>query len=396
MTTTLTSLPRELRQNILLSAVQQETHLTINTPWPQTITSLLAACKLLRADMPWVLNAWSPLRVLQHPRDVAAAAATPLITIDGVACNNPSCQGPLCLCLRLYHDVELRDLWADGYGLDAALVDAWHDAVAGLPLPVRVNTQSGTNDSDDDVDARTTSTTSTTTPPPPTVILLDVTPAPGWMRAAGHANQLNALLQDTRTARRFLDAQALDVARLVRRIYEHYGGGGGGSSKGGRGGAVEVKLTGKLARRSGAFVAKVDEGGGVRVEFVGEYVEGAEAGVGQLERAVRALAPKKRGTVGDCARAVRLARLRRVEWSKRSAKLVDRACDGGGVEGVRETLGEMAELMVDERRDRLEMAPSGNLHRAMVHSLAQDMGMLTGSEGEGEGRFVVVTKKPAL
>jgi len=56
----LTTLPRELRQKILLVAVQQEDRF-FGTRWPAWITDLLHVCKPIYHDMPWVISSWSPL-----------------------------------------------------------------------------------------------------------------------------------------------------------------------------------------------------------------------------------------------------------------------------------------------------------------------------------------------
>ncbi|KAF9641536.1 hypothetical protein BFW01_g1519 [Lasiodiplodia theobromae] len=359
----LTDLPRELRQKILLAAVQQEDRL-VGSTWPQTITTLLRVCKTLRRDMPWVLNTWSPQRWLQRPSDLTTLPTS--LTIDGVACGPFAAKPMHTLRISIFHDALPANIRKADWAMSRAevlhpeLIDAWTAFIPQLPVAV-------------DESIRPT-------------VLLDVTPAPGWMRAGGHVCELNALLLDDRTARIFMSWQVDGIADLVLRLHRHYAGN------------VDVKLTGALAVKSSQFVAGVVHrllwNNGIRVHFVGEYVDPARAGLGMIRHAVQRLAPKKKtAEVEDWARAVRLAPLRKVEWSKKSVKLFDRACDGGSVEAVTDDLREVAELMVDERRTRLEMPPFGNAHRAMVHSVAQDMGLLTASEGEGENRYVVITKK---
>jgi predicted RNA-binding protein Jag len=52
----------------------------------------------------------------------------------------------------------------------------------------------------------------------------------------------------------------------------------------------------------------------------------------------------------------------------------------------------MAELMVAEGPVCMQMAPAVRRNRVMIHNIARDMGLQSVSNGEGEDRYVVVSK----
>ncbi|KAJ8076201.1 hypothetical protein PM082_000619 [Marasmius tenuissimus] len=343
---TLTDLPKELRQKIFLTAVQQEDRLVGNT-WPKTITVLFRVCKVIRREMPWVLNSWSPLWWLQRPTDLTASA---FLNIDGIKCG-PKLDS---LGISIFNDAEAENIrkadWATGYPhlLHPELVEAWSSTVPRLPSGIET-------------------------------VLLDVTPAPGWMREE-HVGWLHTLLIDTRTARCFMNAHVHDISGLVELIHARYAS------------RITIKLTGTLSHRSNRFVAEVIDRcqqKQIIVEYVGKYVYKYH-----IQQVVHALAPKKlTREVKNRQQALRLASLRKVFWSNKSENLFSKACAEGGLDAVREEIRVVAEMMADKHKTRLEMPPSGNLHRAMVHSIAHDMGLQTASEGDGDNRHVVVTRE---
>jgi hypothetical protein len=96
--TTLNSLPRELRQQILLAAVQDENF--VGGTWPKTPISLFQTCHLFRHEMPWVLDSWTPLWTLQKPADVMFLQRS---AIDG----RPIIHH---ICINIFHDICVRRL----------------------------------------------------------------------------------------------------------------------------------------------------------------------------------------------------------------------------------------------------------------------------------------------
>jgi hypothetical protein len=217
-------------------------------------------------------------------------------------------------------------------------------------------------------------------------VLLDVTPAPKWLREKNKKQQLFDLLLDNRTARCFMNGHIDGISDLVKQMHKYYDG------------KISIELTGTLSRRSERFVHSVIAQCMVEhisLVWVGGYVSAEQRTAAQLQRLVHGISPKKKPSDTDkevWQKSLRLAPLRKIQWSDKSVALFGRACGEVEVEDLRENIVQMAELMVKEDGGSVEMTPTGNLCRALVHSLAQDMGLWTASKGEGTGRHVVITK----
>lgn len=217
-------------------------------------------------------------------------------------------------------------------------------------------------------------------------VLVDVTPAPKWLREKKRRQQLLALLLDNRTARCFLNEHIDNISDLVKRIHKHYNG------------KISIKLTGTLSRRSERFILRVAAEcmvENIALIWVGEYVSAEQKSAAQLQRLVHGLALKNKPLGIDkegWQTALRLAPLRKIRWSDRSAEIFGQACEEIEVKDLREDIAQMAELMVNNGGGSVEMKPAGSLRRALVHILAQDMGLWTASEGEGTNRHVVITR----
>ncbi|GME47440.1 hypothetical protein PM082_000619 [Neofusicoccum parvum] len=247
---TLADLPTELRQGILLAAVEQEDRL-VQDAWPGTIMALLSVCKATRRDMPWVLNCWSPLWWLQRP---AGLTGPTCLAVNGIQCGPKLAR----LCISIFHDAVVKNVkkadWALSYPhlVHPELVDAWICAVPRLPPGIAT-------------------------------VLLDVTPAPGWMQEE-RPYQLKALVLDLRVARCFMNAHVNDISRLIERIHEHYAG------------KITINLTGKLSHKSDQFVAEVVNEclqKDIFVQYVGEYLRADQGSSIQIQHIVHDLAPKK-------------------------------------------------------------------------------------------------------
>lgn len=236
-------------------------------------------------------------------------------------------------------------------------------------------------------------------------VLLDITPAPGWLRGPQQVYGLNDLLLDNRVARCFMgDEHIHNISDLVQHVHERFAG------------KISVKLTGTLSRRSERFVLEVlGQCRNVAVEWIGEYINSEQSSAAQFQRIVHSLAPKKRTpdiSVEDWQMAIKLAPLRRVRWSSKSVKLFARVCSEEKLDELREEIRELAELMVGkpgevvkripiaeigefeigERGENLKRTSYGNLRRALTHSLARDMGFRTASKGIDETRHVVIVR----
>ncbi|KAF4539259.1 uncharacterized protein LTHEOB_10423 [Lasiodiplodia theobromae] len=357
---TLIDLPQELRQRILLTAVQQEDRLA-GSKWPKTIIALLHVCKTLRRDMPWVLDQWTPLRHLQRPSDLTTA---PSLSIDGVACGPFLTKPAEMLYIDLFHDTLAANIrkatWNpldDGVEMHQALVDAWRDAVPQLPMDKGL-------------------------------VVLDATPAPGWARE-GHEYTLQWLM--LRGAQAFLAYHIDGIVDLVRRIYQHYAGN------------VEVMLAGRydtfhiqsllrICFLLRDFGIKLPEGRQVK------FSNSLRVRRKTILYAVHNLAPRK-GTpeVEDWSQAMRLAPLRKVKWSEKAAWLFqDLSTVGGSLDKLTDDMRKLAEVMVDEHGTTVTITEWTQLHlsrRRLIRHMARDMGLRVKSEGEGENRYVVISKE---
>ncbi|KAF1956238.1 hypothetical protein CC80DRAFT_492501 [Byssothecium circinans] len=343
---TLLTLPRELRQTILLHAVQQETHL-IGRTYPKPILSLLQTCILLRNDMAWVISSWTPTWYLTKPSDLPSP---PSITIVGTTYKPTITQ----ITISIFHDTLVKNLkkadWITGYGYLAhpELITAWSASIPSLP-------KSGIR-----------------------TIFLDVTPAPGWMRS-GHSTSLQSLLKDNRVARLFMNEHGNTIPSLIRQVHDHYTR------------AVEIKMTGTLNHRSRLFVSRVQMAclqWGRYVEFMGTFLDSEVA----LIRAVRIVAPKKKPehvSWKEWESMRLLGVLRRVTWAKDTKLAFERACDEDGEDEMVSVLRQIATFKASEDVERLEMPPAGKLQRAAVHKLSRDLRVSMVSEGEGDERHAV-------
>jgi hypothetical protein len=227
---TLTTLPVELHQHILLAAVQKEK--IVGQAWPQNLLSLLQTCTLIRDEIPWVLTSWSSATwVLQKPQD--------LTVFSSLSLNGQTLRPPLHhLRITIFHETAIEVIKTACWAIErlqyvrTGLVQTWIEAVPLLPQGMEE-------------------------------VLLDVTPAPGWLCAPQQKMQLDALLLEHRIARYFMNAHVDDFVNLVQKTYEHYAG------------KIVVKLTGTLSRRSEGFVDGVVsqcEDKFITVEWAGEYV----------------------------------------------------------------------------------------------------------------------------
>ncbi|KAK0615546.1 hypothetical protein DIS24_g11710 [Lasiodiplodia hormozganensis] len=356
---TLTDLPQELRQRILLTAVQQEDRL-VGSKWPKAIIALLHVCKTLRRDMPWVLDQWTPLRHLQRPSDLTTA---PSLSIDGVACGPFLTKPAETLYIDLFHDTLAANIrkatWNpldDGVEMHQALVDAWRDAVPQLPMDKGL-------------------------------VVLDATPAPGWTRE-GHDDTLEGLLMGG--GQPFLAYHIDGIVDLVRCIYQHYAGN------------VEVMLAGRydtfniqsllrICFLLRDFGIKLPQGRQVK------FTKSSQVRRKMILYAVNNLAPRK-GTleVEDWSQAMRLAPLRKVRWSEKSVRLFPDLIFIASMDELTDDMRKLAEVMVDEHGSTVTITEWTQLHhsrRRLIRCLARDMGLRVKSEGKGEDKYVVISKK---
>lgn len=341
----LTDLPAELRQQILLHALPAT--IQIGTPWPREILSLFLTNKLFHHDMLAALPTWSPLHCIRTPASLPIAPQTLRLRTRTLA---PRISR---ISLALFHDtdtarIESTYYWGDAmHATPASPVAGWSQAVARLPPGV------------DEV-------------------LLDVTPAPRGVRDK-HPLVWKRFVGGRRAGERFLGGLVEQVAALVRGVEERCGDG------------MRVELTGWLSVRSAFFVERLGEVLGREVEFLGEWVTGEEARVARIADAVRSLAAKKHMWSGKRRGDENpLVWLRDVVWDRKTGFLFSRLADEGGEAAAVDDLKRIAESRAGQ--NELVLPPAESLRRAFQHRVAEDLGMKSAGEGEGDDRHVVVRR----
>jgi R3H domain len=237
-------------------------------------------------------------------------------------------------------------------------------------------------------------------PPSVSTVFLDVTPAPGWMRAQ-RPDWIPNFVQDRRVAKKFITEHRDPIIALIQVL----------TARG-----LEVQLTGLLSAKSATFlVDMVDEGEKreLDVVFTGRLVPvEIQRRAPWLYTVVRSLAPVRYGwldaqqaetSIADgegsfgrlpprnqfeyCA-----ARLETTKWGKDTESLwgKEAQADKQWAVGV---LRRFVEFMRDEGDVEKVFEPVDSRKRALMHHLAEDLGFKTESLGEGEGRYVRVYRE---
>jgi hypothetical protein len=350
----LLNLPAELRQKILLLALPDEDRVGAQWPCSASILTLLHICRCLREDMGEVIGVWEPKSTVVPYPYLITRVGKQTAEIAGKE------SGPKDnrVCLQIFQDADPDRIKWTCYCVHREkythpeLIEAWLGVVPQLPSHI-------------------------------SSILLDVTPAPGWMRRkADYVSE--ALIHDKRAAKKFLGFHIDDIFRIIVNINRHFRGN------------IQIQLSGTLSMKSQGFVAEVvarTAAAGIDVSYSGNWVTEQKADGLKMQKAINNIAPKQ---------AMRQARknqepfqldfLRRTRWSKDSKVLMAQVEAEWGEDVSTGHLRKVAEFVVNPSARVLTMEPTGNIRRALTHNLAKDMGLETRSENHGENRFVVVSK----
>ncbi|KAF3032440.1 hypothetical protein E8E11_001401 [Didymella keratinophila] len=336
----LPDLPTEIRQQILHLALP-DTH-RIDFPWPAKITSLFLINKRLFHDMTTVMTTWSPLHYVSFPSSLAPTH------------NNRTYARKLeRICLDLFHASDKHRIqwkcYCQGYEkyTHPELIEAWAAAVPQLPESAKE-------------------------------IYLDITPAPAATRNK-HRLYLRKFVYDKCAAKVFLGGHVQDVAALVRRIDKRYGG------------RVKIGLTGTLSTKSAFFVELVKAWAELDLEFVGEWVSGADARWASLDEAVQRMTSRKlmwQGKKSGDRHA--MAWLRDVQWSRKTLFLFARLADEGLEAAAIADVKKIAEFREMQGEPELALEPVTGLQRAFQHCFAAELTLTSAGEGDGDSRDVVV------
>jgi hypothetical protein len=94
----------------------------------------------------------------------------------------------------------------------------------------------------------------------------------------------------------------------------------------------------------------------------------------------------------DWQRALQLAFLRNVQWSEKSRRLLAPGEDDE-LDDLKEKINTMAELVVEESNRCLMLASTEPAYDDLMQNVAQDMGLKTRYEGDGDNRQIIFFKE---
>jgi hypothetical protein len=341
----LTELPTELRQQILLLALPETNRVELAVP--TQFIQLFHINQCLRHDMKAITPIWTPIHYISHPSTLTSRA--------------PRTRGWNCsrVCLDLFYTSFLgrivhRHQDPSRHSHPELLID-WINAVPFLP---------------EDVDE----------------VWLDVTPAPVDKREPHPTWRecgppwFDLFIHSDFAAMRFLGAHVEDVAVLVKTIDQHYGG------------RVRINLSGRLSEKSAYFVESVSLSADRKLEFVGTWVSNEDAFVAFMSSKFSCPMMQATGRCGTHA----LAWLGTVGWSRETgnmyAELVNEVSEWLLVGDVKQIakLRNVVDAVESGTERMVVLPPAGGLRRSFQHRVAADLGLTTVEAGERHDRHVVV------
>lgn len=333
----LTELPTELRQQILLLVLPEMNR--VESGVPAQFIQLFHINQRLRLDMSAVAAIWTPVHYISSPSTLTS--------------RTPRTRGWNLsrTCLDLFYTSFLgRIMWRHNIGhptnyLHPELITLWTDAVPFLPRNVKE-------------------------------VWLDVTPAPAEKREHLY-EALGVFVHDQHASQRFLRGHVQDVAALVERIDEHYGG------------RARIKLSGMLSAKSAFFVKAVGRKIGRELEFVGSWVLRDDVRCARLGAAVTQETLWRARNLGWCGTPTS-AYLSNVAWGTKTGLVYAKLAEQNRGSAVIADVITFAELQDGEGVVALPRA--GRLRRAFQHRVAADVGLKTYEASEGDDRHVVVRR----
>lgn len=302
--------------------------------------------------MKWVLNSYSPRFVFHSPSHLAKFVSC----VDNYSGSTSFDYRPKFehLVFNIFDDAQLDIMQntcycrgRDTYSHDD-LVKAWAAAVSN---PSRLR---------------------------PREIKLDITPAPGWMRQY-RPDWLRRFIQERRITKMFFAEHETVMLHLIDRVHEQFGDG------------VTVQLSGQLSEKSRPNLDSIvtrSVAAGVDIDFVGDVLP--------VQPVVRKPqiweAVNKLGKPANTAEGRWLARLRHAKWSAETQKLWMRVANQD-LAWANAQLVTLGQFLTNDETDRILYCPAvASMRRALLHRMAQDLGCITQSIGEGEDRFVRIEK----
>lgn len=350
----LSELPTELRQQILLLALPETNR--VESAIPFQYIHLFHINRRLRADMGAIAPIWAPIHFISHPTSLTSCRPR----TRGWNCNS--------ICLDVFYNAFLGR-FANKFGNvyshrtipigHPELIEDWINAVPFLPVDVRE-------------------------------IYVDVTPAPidkrehhpKWPECG--PPWLDLFLSLDKTARWVLDSHVTDVAALIRTLDQRYGG------------RARIRLCGRLSEKSRGFVEALRREVGRGMQFVGTWVENRDAFKAYVSSEFDCPMIRREGRCGT--HKMPFAWLAGVEWSREAGNVYTALADVHTLVDCRESLKDIARFCDSKDECVVLSAPRGrgsvphisDLIRMFQHHVAADLRLKTVDVGEGEGRHVEV------
>jgi hypothetical protein len=365
MPTSFMSLPRELRQRILLLTLPHVIKPAIVPYLSLPARAILHVNHTIRQDMCWVLNNYSPHFYFNTPSDLShLLSSLTQRSSDAFFDYKPKFEH---VAFSIFHDAKVDTMHWTCYCLGRhmhshdELFNAWAAAVPFLPNQV-------------------------------TTITLDITPAPGWMRE-DRPDWIRTFIQDRRVAKIFVPAHEDITLLLIQSIHQHFGDG------------VTVQLSGHISEKNrssiDAIIARTTAVG-LNISFVGSVLAVQHTTPKPpISDAVRKLAPLRYGWIEEESRygclaprnekERKCARLRDVGWSADTEKLWLRISTQNAAWAI-DLLVRFGNFMTNDEVDSWDCEPMDNRKRALVHNMAKDLGCTTQSFKDEPERFVRIEK----
>lgn len=362
---TLLTLPSELRQRILTLLLPPK--ITLNAPLSSQIPDILAISHHLRLDVLQLIPSWSPLVYISHPHQIPDFSIPSITSTSTGITYTPKCTR---ICIDVFHDSDPKRInWTCYCGhLDTRshpeLVAAWMRVVPFLPLNTGIQE-----------------------------IYIDVTPAPAAKRR-GHRLNLNTFIS-ARCARKFLLCHVDDVAALASSISSQYN----------YTGKLKIGLTGTLSHANhSSYHDDVANASNVPdLEFNGTWISRRQGNFHRIQTAVHKLVNRQsvrhhtlRGQTHPFAWLLGVTWSKKTEWAW--ARIAD--IDEPGLYDMpteKDILGDLEMLVrfntYRGKAEVLVMDPAPDKRRKVQHCVAEDLGLVTESQGVGRERRVVVRKK---
>ncbi|KAF2488692.1 hypothetical protein BU16DRAFT_225228 [Lophium mytilinum] len=365
MSSSFMTLPRELRQRILLLSLPPVIQPAIVPYFSIPAQNLLHISRIIRQDMYWVINTYSPCFYLNSPSHLDVFLSS--LNKDFRILSFDYAPKFAHASLNIFHDAEVETMqwtcYCRGRGMHThdELVDAWAAAVSSLPSQMRT-------------------------------ILLDITPAPGPMRS-NKPEWVPGFIQDRRISQKFVGEHGGVLLRLIQCIHERFGDG------------VAIQLNGQLSEKSrSALDAFIDlsTAAGMDVSFVGDMLAvQPRVPRPRIWKAVKKLAPVRCRWIAEENRLVYLpakegqerlvAGMRDVNWSVDTQKLWTRLANQDEA-WVVALLPKFGQFKMDGHLYEMDFLPMDNRQRALVHNMAKDLGYESQAVGEEPERFVRIEK----